>query len=67
MTKFKAVILVYLFVIFSPVMAMDGYLANFGSVKQMVDACLPVKALPPLLTVTDIEAIEKDSGAEWCS
>ncbi len=66
MTKIKAVVLISLFVIFSPVMAMDGYLANFSSIKQTIDACLPVRPLPPLLTITDIKAIEKDSGPKWC-
>ena len=67
MTKIKTVFFISLLVVFSQVMAIEGYLANFNSVKQAIDACLLVKPLPPLLTITDIEAMEKDSGPKWCS
>lgn len=61
----RIIVLISIF-IFSPVMAMDGYLEGFSAIKQSVDACLPVRPLPPLLTITDIEALEKDSGPQWC-
>ncbi len=62
----RTIVLLSIFII-NPVMAMNGHFANFNSIKQIVDACLPVRPLPPLLTIADIEAMEKDSGPQWCS
>ncbi|MDM8567213.1 hypothetical protein QUF74_16380 [Candidatus Halobeggiatoa sp. HSG11] len=68
MTNLKIIVLISLCIVFSPTMAaVNSYFTNFNSVKQAIDACLPVKPLPPLLTIADIEALEKDSGPQWCN
>jgi hypothetical protein len=57
---------ILLLLILSPIVAADGYLTNFNSIKQSVDACLPVRPLPPLLTIADIQVLEQESGPKWC-
>ncbi|MDM8568214.1 hypothetical protein QUF50_01600 [Thiotrichales bacterium HSG1] len=66
MIKMKIVTFISLFIVFNPVMAISNYIANFNSVKQTIDACLPVRPLPPLLTIADIDVLNKGSGPQWC-
>jgi hypothetical protein len=67
MLKTKLIALSVIPLFFWSQMANADYQKEFEAIKSTVDACIPVKPLPPKLTLHDVEMLEKASyGPAWC-
>ncbi|RKZ38152.1 MAG: hypothetical protein DRQ49_15130 [Gammaproteobacteria bacterium] len=67
MKKTQLIVISIISLFFMGQIARADYQEDLKAIKQSIDACLPVRPLPPILTLNDIKVLEStEYGPKWC-